>query len=59
MDIDFLTYKISPKLNRGQFAKIAKNWYIWAGTRRNTHPPTHCPDHHPIFISFFHLPWSI
>jgi len=21
--------------------------------------PTHHPDHHPIYISFFHLPWSI
>jgi len=26
----------------------------WAGTRRNTHPLTY-PDHHPTFISFFHL----
>ena len=24
-----------------------------------TNPPTHHPDHHPIFISFFHLPQSI
>jgi len=23
------------------------------------HSPTHHSDHHPIFISFFHLPWSI
>ena len=23
------------------------------------HSPTHNPDDHPIFISFFHLPWSI
>jgi len=23
------------------------------------HSPTHNPDHHPIFISFFHLPRSI
>jgi len=23
------------------------------------HSPTHHPDHHPIFISFFHLPRSI
>jgi len=23
------------------------------------HSPTHYPDHHPIFISFFHLPLSI
>jgi len=23
------------------------------------HSPTHYPDHHPIFISFFHLPQSI
>jgi len=22
------------------------------------HSPTQHPDHHPIFISFFHLPWS-
>jgi len=22
------------------------------------HSPTHPPDHHPIFISFFYLPWS-
>ena len=30
----------------------------WDGTRRNIHPLTY-PDHHPTFISFFHLPWSI
>ena len=30
----------------------------WAGTRRNIHPLTY-PDHHPIFISFFHLLWFI
>jgi len=30
----------------------------WAGTRRNIHPLTY-PDHHPIFISFFHLLRSI
>jgi len=29
----------------------------WAGARRNS--PTHHPGHHPIFISFFHLPRSI
>ena len=23
------------------------------------HSPTHHPDHRPIFMSFFHLPWSI
>jgi len=28
----------------------------WAGTRRNIHPH---PDHHPIFISFFHLLRSV
>jgi len=33
----------------------------WAGTRKRTftHPPGHHPDHHPIFISFFHLLRSI
>jgi len=35
----------------------------WSGTTRVSryqmkHSPTHHPDH-PIFISFFHLPWSI
>jgi len=30
----------------------------WAGTRRIIHPLTY-PDHHPTFISFFHLLWSI
>ena len=30
----------------------------WAGTRRNVHPLTY-PDHHPTFISFFHLLRSI
>jgi len=29
------------------------SWY------QNKHSPTHRPDHHPIFISFFHLPRSI
>ena len=30
----------------------------WAGTRRNIHPRTNL-DHHPTFISFFHLLQSI
>jgi len=30
----------------------------WSGTRRNIQPLTY-PDHHPTFISFFHLLWSI
>ena len=30
----------------------------WAGTRRNIHPLTY-PDHHPTFISFFHLLRSV
>ena len=30
----------------------------WAGTRRIIHPLNY-PDHHPTFISFFHLLWSI
>jgi len=30
----------------------------WAATRRNIHPLTY-PDHHPTFISFFHLLRSI
>ena len=29
------------------------SWY------QKKHSPTNHPDHHPIFISFFHLPWSI
>jgi len=28
-------------------------------TRVSQYSPTLHPDHHPIFISFFHLPWSI
>ena len=31
----------------------------WAGTRRNTHPPTILIIYHAIFISFFHLRRSI
>jgi len=31
---------------------------VWAATRRNIHPLTY-PDHHPTFISFFHLLRSI
>jgi len=30
----------------------------WASRYQKKHSSTHHPDHHPIFISFFHLPWS-
>jgi len=30
----------------------------WVSWYQKKHSPTHHPDH-PIFISFFHLPWSI
>jgi len=31
----------------------------WVSRYQKKHPPTHLPNHHPIFISFFHLPRSI
>ena len=45
--------------NNNRFTALCPGLPRWAGTRRNTHPPTHHPDHCPIFISFFHLPWCI
>jgi len=44
--------------NNNCFTALCPGLPGWAGTRRNTHPPNH-PDHHPIFISFFHLLRSI
>jgi len=43
--------------NNNRFMAFCPGLPGWAGTRRNS--PTHHPDHHPVFISFFHLPWSI
>ena len=31
----------------------------WVSLHQKKHSLTHHPDHHPIFISFFHLPRSI
>jgi len=31
----------------------------WVSRYQKKHSPTHRPDHHPVFISFFHLPRSI
>jgi len=31
----------------------------WVSWYQKKHSPTSHPDHHPIFISFFHLSWSI
>jgi len=45
--------------NNNRFTALCPGLPGWAGTRRNTHSPTHHSDHHPVFISFFHLPWSI
>ena len=42
--------------NNNRFMALCPGLPRWAGTRKN---PTHHPDHHPVFISFFHLPRSI
>ena len=40
------------------FAALCLGLLWWACTRRNIHPLTY-PDHHPTFINFFHLLWSV
>jgi len=44
--------------NNDRFMALCPGLPVWASTRRNIHPLTY-PDHHPIFISLFHLPQSI
>ena len=36
--------------NNNRFMPISPELHEWAGTRRNTHPPTHHPDHHSFTI---------
>ena len=54
----YIRYNNNNNNNNSCFTAICLGLPGWAGTRRNIHPPTY-PDHHPIFISFFHLPRSI
>jgi len=48
----------SLRVNYKRFTALSAGLPGWAGTRRNIQPLT-CPDHHPTFISFLHLIWSI
>jgi len=43
-----------PNNNNSRFTTLCQGLPGWAGTRRNIHPLTY-PDHHAIFVSFFHL----
>ena len=52
-------FSIITQNNNNRFTAICPGLPGWAGTRRNTHPLTILINHHPIFISFFHLPRSI
>jgi len=41
-------------LNNNCFTALCPGLPGWAGYQKK-YSPTHCPDHHPVFISFFHL----
>ena len=46
------------KYNNNRFTALCPGLPGWVGTRKK-HSPTHHADHHPIFISFFHLLRSV
>jgi len=58
-------WKIRPPCKNRTTQQQQQPFYgTFSGTTRvswyqKKHSPTHYPDHRPIFISFFHLPWSI